>query len=76
MNSYPMICSWRWRGLLFRGEASIISKVSVIRTSPDSVLADYGKFMDLAGIEEAISKDVGAVIKLNHWLSAQLMGII
>jgi len=37
----------------------------VIRTSPESVLDDYGKLMDLAAIEEAVSKDAGTVIKLN-----------
>lgn len=37
----------------------------MIRTSPESVLDDYGKLMDLAAIEEAISKDAGTVIKLN-----------
>jgi len=42
-----------------------MSKVSVIRTSPGSVLGDYGKAMDLAGIGEAVSRDVKTVIKLN-----------
>jgi len=42
-----------------------MSKVSVIRTGPGSVLDDYGKAMDLAGVEEAVSRDGGTVIKLN-----------
>ena len=37
----------------------------MIRTSPGSVRGDYEKLMDLAGIEEAVSRDVGTVIKLN-----------
>lgn len=37
----------------------------MIRTSPGSVLDDYGKLMDLAGDENTVSRDVGTVIKLN-----------
>lgn len=37
----------------------------MIRTSPGSVLYDYGKLIDLTGAEEVVSKEVGTVIKLN-----------
>ncbi len=40
-----------------------MSKVYVIRTNPSSVLDDYRKIM--AGAREALSKDLGTVIKLN-----------
>ena len=37
----------------------------MIRTSPGSVLDDYGELMHLAGVEKAVSRDIGTVIKLN-----------
>ena len=37
----------------------------MIKTAPGSVLADYRRVVDLAGLEGAVSRDVGTVIKLN-----------
>ena len=37
----------------------------MIKTAPGSVLADYRRLVDLAGLEGAVSRDLGTVIKLN-----------
>ena len=60
-----MVCGGFGSDIVFHGEASNISKVSVIKTAPCSVLADYRRVVDLAGLEGAVSRDVGTVIKLN-----------
>src|SRR5690606_7357499 len=62
---HSMVCSRRRSRFVFRGKAFTISKVSVIRTSPGSVLDDYEKLMHLTGIEQSVSRDKGTAIKLN-----------
>ena len=47
------------------------SKVAVIRTRPDTVLADVGRVMELAGFEEALDKSAATILKNN--LSWHLM---
>ncbi len=41
------------------------SKVVVLKTAPETVLADYRKLMHLAEYEQVISKDIDTLIKLN-----------
>ena len=41
------------------------ARVAVVRTRPDTVLADYGRVMDLAGYRDTISRDRDTLIKLN-----------
>ena len=41
------------------------TKVVVLKTSPESVVADYSKLMHLADYEANISKDIQTLIKLN-----------
>jgi uncharacterized protein (DUF362 family) len=41
------------------------SKVAVVRTRPEAVLADYARVMDLAGYRDALSRDRDTLIKLN-----------
>jgi len=41
------------------------SKVAVVRTRPETVLADYARVMDLAGYRDALSRDRDTLIKLN-----------
>ena len=40
-------------------------KVAVIKTTPQTVLADIEKVMKLAGVEQALPKDVATSIKIN-----------
>ncbi len=40
-------------------------KVAVLRTTPDTVLEDYGRLMHLAGYQEALPKDVETILKIN-----------
>jgi uncharacterized protein (DUF362 family) len=39
--------------------------VSVLKTSPDKVISDYSKLMNLADYKKVISKDVNTILKLN-----------
>ncbi len=39
--------------------------VAVLRTRPKTVISDYGRLMGLAGLDEALSKDVDTLLKLN-----------
>src|ERR1051325_8941171 len=41
------------------------AKVAVVRTRPETVLADYGRVMDLAGYRDTLSRDRDTLIKLN-----------
>ena len=41
------------------------SKVAVVRTRPETVLADYARVMDLAGYRDTLSRDRDTLIKLN-----------
>ncbi len=41
------------------------SKVAVVRTSPETVLADYRRVMNLAGYQETIDKDADTALKVN-----------
>jgi uncharacterized protein (DUF362 family) len=40
-------------------------KVAVLKTTPDTVLEDYRQLMHLAGYQEALSKDVETILKIN-----------
>ena len=40
-------------------------KVAVLRTTPETVLDDYGRLMELAGFEEALPKDKETILKIN-----------
>lgn len=40
-------------------------KVAVLKTTPDTVLEDYRQLMHLAGYQEALSKDVETILKVN-----------
>ncbi len=60
--------------------------VAVLRTSPESVLGDYARLMELAGFEKALPKDRETILKINiswqKWYPAcsttpwQLEGVI
>ena len=41
------------------------SKVAVVRTSPETVLDDYHRVMNLAGYQSAIAKDIDTALKIN-----------
>jgi uncharacterized protein (DUF362 family) len=41
------------------------ARVAVIRTTPSTVIDDYGRLMDLAGYREVLSKDRDTLLKLN-----------
>jgi uncharacterized protein (DUF362 family) len=41
------------------------SKVAVLRTSPQTVLADYHRLMNLAGYQDVIAKDADTALKIN-----------
>jgi len=41
------------------------AKVAVVRTRPETVLADYARVMDLAGYRDTLSRDRDTLIKLN-----------
>ena len=41
------------------------SKVAVLLTSPQTVLADYHRLMDLAGYQDTIAKDADTALKIN-----------
>src|SRR5690242_4496630 len=45
--------------------ASRTARVAVVRTRPETVIADYGRVMDLAGYRETLSRDRDTLIKLN-----------
>jgi uncharacterized protein (DUF362 family) len=40
-------------------------KVAVLKTTPETVLEDYRQLMHLAGYQEALSKDVETILKIN-----------
>ena len=41
------------------------SRVAVIKTKPDSVLEDYGKLLDMAGVREALDPRATTILKDN-----------
>ena len=41
------------------------AKVAVVRTRPETVLADYARVMDLARYRDTLSRDRDTLIKLN-----------
>ena len=41
------------------------SKVAIVRTSPQTVLADYYRLMNLAGYQDVIAKDADTALKVN-----------
>jgi uncharacterized protein (DUF362 family) len=40
-------------------------KVAVLRTTPETVLEDYGRLMELAGFKESLPKDRETLLKIN-----------
>ena len=42
-----------------------IARVAVVRTRPETVIADYGRVMDLAGYRDTLARDRDTLIKLN-----------
>ena len=40
-------------------------KVAVLRTGPETVLADYGRLMQLAGLRQALPQDRETILKVN-----------
>ncbi len=41
------------------------ARVAVVRTRPETVIADYARVMDLAGYRDTLSRDRDSLIKLN-----------
>lgn len=41
------------------------ARVAVVRTRPETVIADYARVMDLAGYRDTLRQDVDTLIKLN-----------
>ena len=41
------------------------ARVAVVRTRPETVIADYARVMDLAGYRNTLSRDRDTLIKLN-----------
>jgi uncharacterized protein (DUF362 family) len=62
------------------------SRVAVLRTSPETVVEDYARLMELAGAHQALDRSVETLLKINvswhHWYPAcsttpwQLDGVI
>jgi uncharacterized protein (DUF362 family) len=46
-------------------ESIVKSKVAVLKTTPETVVEDYGKLMHLAEYEKAVSKETPTILKLN-----------
>src|SRR6185436_14127402 len=44
---------------------SFMSKVAVLRTSPETVVEDYGRLMDLAGYRETLSPTAQTCLRIN-----------
>lgn len=42
-----------------------MSKVAVLKTSPKSVVEDYGRLMELAGYQKALPKEKDTILKIN-----------
>ena len=42
-----------------------MAKVAVLRTSPETVVEDYGRLMDLAGYREALPFDKPTCLRIN-----------
>ena len=40
-------------------------KVAILRTSPETVLEDYARLMDLAGVRDALPQDRETILKIN-----------
>ncbi|MGD2176872.1 MAG: DUF362 domain-containing protein, partial [Anaerolineae bacterium] len=40
-------------------------KVAVLRTSPETVLEDYARVMDFAGVGDALPRDRETILKVN-----------
>jgi uncharacterized protein (DUF362 family) len=40
-------------------------KVAVLKTSPDTILEDYHRLLDLAGVEQTLAKDIQTGLKIN-----------
>ncbi len=40
-------------------------KIAVLRTSPETVVADYGRLLNLAGCREAVDPSIPTLLKLN-----------
>ena len=40
-------------------------KVAVLRTSPETVLEDYARLMELAGFQDALPEDKDTILKVN-----------
>lgn len=40
-------------------------RVAILRTSPETVLEDYGRLIDLAGLQEALPQDKETLLKVN-----------
>jgi hypothetical protein len=47
------------------GRGPQTARVAVVRTRPDTVLADYARVMDLAGYQHTIARERDTLIKLN-----------
>ncbi len=45
--------------------ADLLGKVAVLLTSPETVVADIGRVMDLAGYREALPQDKDTILKIN-----------
>ena len=41
------------------------AKVAIVRTSPETVLEDYHRVMNLAGYQDSLAKDVDTALKVN-----------
>jgi len=41
------------------------AKVAIIRTSPETVLEDHHRLMNLAGYQDVVAKDVDTALKIN-----------
>ena len=41
------------------------SRVAVLRTSPETVFADYHRLMNLAGYQEVVDRDADTALKIN-----------
>src|SRR3989442_13585046 len=44
---------------------NLMSKVAVLRTSPETVVEDYGRLMDLAGYRQALPFDAQTCLRIN-----------
>jgi len=51
-------------------------KVAIVKTSPETVLEDYARLMELAGFREALPPENDTLLKINISLANLVSGLL